>query len=65
MKRARGRPPAGKGVLIGVRLHAHALKRLDDWIGRLTEPTTRPEAIRILMEHGLQSFDQADRSTRK
>jgi hypothetical protein len=42
--------------LIGVRLLKTPLAALDDWIARQQEPgLSRPEAIRRLIEIGLQS----------
>jgi len=39
--------------MVGVRLQPDALARLDAWIAAQPAPTTRPEAIRRLMEAGL------------
>jgi hypothetical protein len=56
-KKRRGRPvTTGRGTLIGVRLLKTPLAALDDWIARQQEPgLSRPEAIRRLIEIGLQS----------
>jgi hypothetical protein len=65
-KRARGRPKAtGTGTLVGVRLQDDVLGRLDDWIARQPDETTRPEAMRRLMESGLEAFGQANQRKRK
>ena len=51
-----GRPvTTGKGTLVGVRLQPAALQVLDDW--RTSEPDNpgRPEAVRRLIELGLNS----------
>jgi hypothetical protein len=45
---------SGKGTLIGVRLHLPHLAKLDSWIAWQDEPLTRPEAIRRLLEMGLE-----------
>lgn len=50
-----GPKPTGKGTLIGVRLLPVPLAALDEWIAQQCEPgTTRPEAIRQLVEIGLE-----------
>lgn len=54
-KKRRGPPPTGKGELIGVRLLPEPLGALDAWIARQREPMSRPEAIRRLMDAGLQA----------
>jgi hypothetical protein len=53
----RGRPvTTGKGTLIGVRMLDPQLEKVDEWSRKqkLT-PTTRPEAIRRLVEIGLKA----------
>jgi hypothetical protein len=53
--KARRRPPfSGKGTLIGVRLHDPELARVDSWREFQGEEMTRPEAIRRLIEMGLE-----------
>lgn len=52
-KRGRGRPPTGKGELIGVRLRPDVLARLDEWRTRQPGIPTRPEALRRLAERGI------------
>jgi hypothetical protein len=53
-KRGRGRPPTtGIGTSINVRLHDDALDRLDAWIEHQEDQPSRPEAVRRLMERGL------------
>jgi len=50
-KRPRGRPvTTGKGTLVGVRLTAVQLSRLDRWIAGQSARMTRPEAMRVMME---------------
>jgi hypothetical protein len=50
----RRKPPlTGKGTLIGVRLHDPQLARVDSWRAFQGEEMTRPEAIRRLIELGL------------
>lgn len=52
----RGRPVStGTATLIGVRLLDDRLAELDRWIAKQKQPTTRPEAIRQLLELGLKS----------
>ena len=38
-----------------MRMHDDQLEALDAWIMKQAEPMTRPEAIRQLIERGLQS----------
>jgi hypothetical protein len=57
IKKPRGRPRVDAKA-IGLRVPPAQLARLDDWIARQPAPKpTRPEAIRRLMEAGLQSPD--------
>jgi hypothetical protein len=56
-KRGRGRPPTtGKGTLVGVRLQDELLSDIDDFAEAQFNPLTRPEAIRLLVETGLESL---------
>ncbi|HEX3114332.1 MAG TPA: hypothetical protein VHQ48_02560 [Bradyrhizobium sp.] len=50
----RGPLPTGKGTLIGVRLQPGDLSALDRWIQQQGEHQTRPEAIRKLVNTGLE-----------
>ena len=50
IKKSRGRPATGQGMLIGVRLQPSQLAALDSWITKQDSPVTRPEAIRAMME---------------
>jgi hypothetical protein len=50
IKKDRGRPATGQGTLVGVRLTAFQLAKLDTWISAQNAPMTRPEAIRAMME---------------
>jgi len=62
----RGRPSQGgrkHGLML--RLSPEALDRLDDWIGRQKDEPTRPEAVRRLMECGLDVFDHANMKKRR
>jgi hypothetical protein len=55
-KKSRGRPSSGgrrEGVL--VRLEPDQFEALDAWIAKQPEPSTRPEAIRRLVEIGLRA----------
>src|SRR4051794_9597714 len=55
IKKPRGRPRID-ATAIGLRVPPAQLARLDGWISRQPAPKpTRPEAIRRLMEAGLQS----------
>jgi hypothetical protein len=46
--------PRETGTLVGVRVQADFLKRLDDWRKNQSDVPTRPEAIRRLAEKALQ-----------
>jgi len=50
----RGRPATGQGVPVQVRLQAEQLGRLDRWIGTQPDLPSRAEAIRRLVEKGLE-----------
>jgi hypothetical protein len=52
-KRKPGPPATGKGTLIGVRLQPAGLVRLDEWRKAQSDPPSRPEAIRRLLETAL------------
>src|ERR1700730_18984388 len=52
-KRLRGRPPTGTGLLIGMRWHASALEKIDQWRRRQNDAPRRTEAIRRLVELAL------------
>ena len=55
-KKKRGRPKSiGLGTGILVRMHDDQLEALDAWRGRQADKPSRPEAIRRLVEIGLQS----------
>ncbi len=57
IKKRRGRPrTTGSGTLIGVRLQSDALMRLDTWVAHQRDEMSRPEAIRRLVEAGLEAF---------
>jgi hypothetical protein len=45
-----GPAPTGKGTLVGVRLQPANLEALDAWIAKQSQPLTRPEAIRAMMD---------------
>jgi len=66
IKKSRGRPKTtGTGTLVGVRLQSEALDRLDDWASRQKDQPSRPEAVRRLMECGLDVFSHANMWRRK
>ena len=52
-KRRPGPPPSGVGTLIGVRIQPDDLVRLDHWRNEQPDKPGRPEAIRRLVELGL------------
>jgi hypothetical protein len=54
MKRRRGPPPTGVGVLIGVRIQPDDLISLDAWRAEQPDRPGRPEAIRRLVELALK-----------
>jgi hypothetical protein len=49
-----GPAPTGKGQPVVVRMQPASLAILDHWIEKQKEPYTRPEAIRRLVELGLE-----------
>lgn len=49
VKKAFGRPPSGKGLLIGVRLQPDMVAKVDAWIKAQAKPISRPEAIRQML----------------
>jgi hypothetical protein len=53
-KRGRGRPKTNP-TSIHLTLTPEVLAKLDSYIGKLKEPTSRPEAIRRLVELGLRA----------
>jgi hypothetical protein len=58
----RGRPKTtGRGEGVLVRLHKHQIVALEEWIATLKPPPTRPEAIRRLIEHALQTLKKKSR----
>ena len=58
-KRKRGRPATGRDPAITARVPEKAIKLLDKWAKR--EGITRGEAMRRLIEAGLQERDRADK----
>jgi hypothetical protein len=52
-KKRRGPAPTGKGTQIGMRWQGSELTMIDDWVAVQSEPYTRSEAIRRLVELGL------------
>ena len=54
-QKKRGPPATGKGELIGVRIQPKLMQILDSWIAHQEPPTSRPEAIRRLVEQALAS----------
>jgi hypothetical protein len=55
-KQGRGRRPTGIGRAIGLRLYADMEKQVDDWIAEQDDNPSRPEAIRRLIQLGLDSW---------
>jgi hypothetical protein len=65
-KRKRGRPvTTGKGLQIGMRWHEPTLSRIDDWAENQDDAPSRTEAIRRLVEHGLDAEEAASKKRRK
>ena len=58
-KKKRGPAPTGKGEPILVRLQPDQLSALDDWIAGHDSAPSRPEAIRRLVEIGLENVQRA------
>ena len=58
-RKRRGPAPTGKGTLIGVRAQPDMLRSIDAWIARQSEPLSRPEAIRRLLEQALEEKGRA------
>lgn len=60
-ERGRGRPAGSRttfiGKAIGLRLYPEIDKRLDAWIAEQDDPPSRPEAIRRLVQLGLDAWD--------
>jgi hypothetical protein len=54
-KRGRGRPSTGIGKNIGLRLYPGLEDRIDGWRARQPDKPSRPEAIRRLIEVGLET----------
>jgi hypothetical protein len=55
-KQGRGRRPTGIGRAIGLRLYNDMEKQVDDWIAEQDDNPSRPEAIRRLIQLGLDSW---------
>ena len=55
----RGRPPTGTNPSVGVRLPPPEMAALDNWRRQQPDMPTRPEAIRRLIEIGLNSNPKA------
>jgi hypothetical protein len=53
-KKKRGPAPTGKGTQVVVRMQPAPLEALDDWVSHQADRPTRAEAIRRLVEIGLQ-----------
>jgi hypothetical protein len=51
-KKRKGPAPTGKGTPVMVRLQPFQLIELDAWIAELSEPVSRPEAIRLILAAG-------------
>jgi hypothetical protein len=56
----RKRRAAQAGTLIGVRLQPDALAALDTWIAAQPDAPSRPEAVRRLIEAGINAQSKAD-----
>ena len=53
-KKRKGPPPTGKGTPVVVRMQPPALSALDAWRRAQEDLPSRPEAVRRLIEHGLE-----------
>ena len=53
-RKKRGPPPTGKGEPIMVRVQPDLLKKLEAWRAHQDDRTSRPEAIRRLVEQALE-----------
>jgi hypothetical protein len=56
-----GRPPTGKGALLGQRWHEPELAEIDRWRRVQADMPTRSEAIRRLVELGLSKSPPGER----
>lgn len=54
-KKRRGPAPTGKGVQVVVRFQPDPLSALDNWVAKQKDRPTRAEAIRRLVEIGLNA----------
>jgi len=57
-QKRRGRPATGTNPSIGVRMPESELARLDRWRAMQSDPPSRPEAIRRLIQLGLEAAKQ-------
>jgi hypothetical protein len=62
-KRKRGRPATGKDPMIGLRAPPRLIKEIDAWAAA-NGVTSRSDAIRHLLEHGLSSKADATKPRR-
>jgi hypothetical protein len=60
----KNRPPE-PGFNIGVRLQQPQLDQLDSWITKQADRPSRPEAVRRLLERGLEAVSAAPASAPK
>jgi hypothetical protein len=54
-KRPRGRPATGQAQMIGFRAHPPLIKRIDAWGDKQADKPGRSEAMRRLIEKGLDN----------
>jgi hypothetical protein len=54
-KKRRGRPATGQGVQIGTRWPEDMIASIDAWIAKQEEPLGRSEAVRRLVELGMNA----------
>jgi hypothetical protein len=54
-KKKRGPPATGQGLQIGERWHPPEVAAIDKWIASTGEQMTRAQAVRRLVELGLQA----------
>lgn len=55
-KKTRGRPKTGIGPVVGVRLYPEMEKQVNDWIAGQGDRPSRPEALRRLVQLGLDAW---------
>ena len=57
-KKRPGRPATGINPAVGVRLPPELMRAVDNWRAHQSDIPGRPEAIRRLIEAGLEAFER-------